>query len=369
MTVSSARARVHAALTRLFDLLDEPVAEGLLDADPIGRADDILAHLRATLPDAPGPGTGRIAAAALELADARADLLRENATRTAVGVLRIQRALARLRTIGSTDGMLAAAPETLCETCGFEAAVLLRLDDGLVSVSAAHSIHDSEFGALVHDVEAGSPPVRIEELPLETRMLRRRDPILVTDATHDRRVRTDIAAALDVTTYVAAPIAPRDRVIGFLHATRSPEVDQLDRDLLWAFAEGYGYALERTILLERLQRQGTRIRDLVSSTEAALTEIGAAGLSISSTTADLVGAEHAPADAAFLHAQSFPLHSVLTRRELEVIELLAAGETNRRIAARLVVSPGTVKSHVSRILEKLGAANRAEAVSKYLGAT
>lgn len=53
----------------------------------------------------------------------------------------------------------------------------------------------------------------------------------------------------------------------------------------------------------------------------------------------------------------------LTARELEVLQLLAAGQTNRQIADRLVVTERTVKFHVSSILAKLGAANRTEAVA------
>jgi DNA-binding NarL/FixJ family response regulator len=51
----------------------------------------------------------------------------------------------------------------------------------------------------------------------------------------------------------------------------------------------------------------------------------------------------------------------LTRRELDVLRLIAHGDTNREIAARLVIAEGTVKSHVKRILRKLHAANRTEA--------
>jgi len=58
--------------------------------------------------------------------------------------------------------------------------------------------------------------------------------------------------------------------------------------------------------------------------------------------------------------------SALTRRELDVLRLMATGETNAGIAGRLVISVGTVKSHVKHILRKLGAANRAEAVCLYL---
>jgi DNA-binding NarL/FixJ family response regulator len=57
---------------------------------------------------------------------------------------------------------------------------------------------------------------------------------------------------------------------------------------------------------------------------------------------------------------------LLTVREREVLELMASGATNTQIGEELVVSEGTVKSHVKRILRKLRAANRAEAVSRYL---
>ena len=53
----------------------------------------------------------------------------------------------------------------------------------------------------------------------------------------------------------------------------------------------------------------------------------------------------------------------LTSRELEVLEMLAAGRSNQAIASQLVVTLDTVKKHVSHVLGKLGAANRTEAVS------
>lgn len=53
----------------------------------------------------------------------------------------------------------------------------------------------------------------------------------------------------------------------------------------------------------------------------------------------------------------------LTRREREVLQMLAAGLGNKEIAARLAISDHTVKFHVASILGKLGAASRTEAVS------
>ncbi|MGW6204494.1 response regulator [Streptomyces sp. NPDC055089] len=52
----------------------------------------------------------------------------------------------------------------------------------------------------------------------------------------------------------------------------------------------------------------------------------------------------------------------LTGREREVMQLIAAGRTNNEIAAQLVVSPLTAKTHVSRIMAKLGARDRSQVV-------
>jgi DNA-binding NarL/FixJ family response regulator len=53
----------------------------------------------------------------------------------------------------------------------------------------------------------------------------------------------------------------------------------------------------------------------------------------------------------------------LTRRELEVLQLLARGWDNRRIAEELEISEGTAKNHVTSIYTRLGVCSRAEAVA------
>lgn len=59
-----------------------------------------------------------------------------------------------------------------------------------------------------------------------------------------------------------------------------------------------------------------------------------------------------------------PLAEALSEREIEVLRLVAAGYTNRDIAQQLILVEGTIKNHMSRILAKLHAMNRAEAVFK-----
>jgi NarL family two-component system response regulator LiaR len=61
--------------------------------------------------------------------------------------------------------------------------------------------------------------------------------------------------------------------------------------------------------------------------------------------------------------QPFSLGQDLTERERNVLKLLVEGYSNPAIAEKLSVSSSTIKTHVSHILEKLGASNRLEAVS------
>jgi DNA-binding NarL/FixJ family response regulator len=62
------------------------------------------------------------------------------------------------------------------------------------------------------------------------------------------------------------------------------------------------------------------------------------------------------------HGHTQPLPDDLTKREAEVLKLIAAGLSNPDIAAALVVSNATVKTHVNHIFSKTGARDRAQAV-------
>jgi LuxR family maltose regulon positive regulatory protein len=76
------------------------------------------------------------------------------------------------------------------------------------------------------------------------------------------------------------------------------------------------------------------------------------------------GAAHPPDDGAIPRAPVPHLAEQLTGRELEILALLATGQSNQRIARRLFISLDTVKKHVSHVLGKLGAGNRTEAVAR-----
>lgn len=54
----------------------------------------------------------------------------------------------------------------------------------------------------------------------------------------------------------------------------------------------------------------------------------------------------------------------ISERELEVLEFVAAGHTNKEIAAKLHLSPHTIKTHVAHLYEKLDVSRRTQAVQK-----
>ena len=58
-----------------------------------------------------------------------------------------------------------------------------------------------------------------------------------------------------------------------------------------------------------------------------------------------------------------PRPAQLTERECDVLELVAQGLTNREVAARLFIAPGTVRKHLENVYEKLGVRTRAGAVA------
>lgn len=69
-----------------------------------------------------------------------------------------------------------------------------------------------------------------------------------------------------------------------------------------------------------------------------------------------------PAGAPFIPDQKKREELSITPRELEILELIAQGMSNREIAEKLFVSENTVKTHSSRVFDKLGARRRTQAV-------
>ncbi len=93
---------------------------------------------------------------------------------------------------------------------------------------------------------------------------------------------------------------------------------------------------------------------LVAALRAAAGGDAVLAPSVARRVASELGRHHRPDAAAAL--------SLLTEREREVLDLMAEGLSNAEIAARLVIGEGTVKTHVARVLHKLGVRDRLQAV-------
>jgi DNA-binding NarL/FixJ family response regulator len=98
--------------------------------------------------------------------------------------------------------------------------------------------------------------------------------------------------------------------------------------------------------------RGAPTRELTPAQIATAVHVAAAGLVV------------LPAEGFPLASPVEPLAEALTAREMDVIEMLAEGLSNKMIAHRLSISDHTAKFHVNSILTKLNAGTRTEAVTR-----
>jgi DNA-binding CsgD family transcriptional regulator len=263
----------------------------------------------------------------------------------------LREALGRLRSVVDVRELGERAVRELCVSLGFDRAVLFNVENDELVAEAAWFHGDAEWALeFVAYARGAEIRPRLDHMLLESEVVRRKRPMLVTDPGGDPRTYKRLVRATQTTSYIAAPVMPGGHVIAMLHVDRfmsGTALTEADVERLWTFAEGFGYAYERMRLLGRLRRHA-----------AELANFG--GMPVM-----------APPSFNGLRAQVEPRtgldpQSPLTAREAEVIALVSSGATNNEIAAALVISESTVKSHVKHILRKLGAANRAEAVSRHL---
>ncbi len=354
-----------SAVSRRYD---EACRQGILERadDPLRAVADTVDAQAALVREAlEAVGDERALAAleaVLDLSLLERQLIEDGARRRMMALLRVQEGLSKLRAIDEVAKIVDRAPRELVESCGFDRAVLFRVHEGRMVMESAYFGDDIEGAEkMVAFAQSVAPP--LDHMLLETQMIRRRAPEIVRDARNDPRVNRPIIDFSLTHSYVAAPVMPTGRVIGFLHADRlysGRTVDEIDRDTVWAFAEGFGYAFERTVLMERMRRQHAEVRNALATAEQAAQALQDADLELRKVEP----AERSPASRRLAEVES-RVQEMLTRREVEVLRLMADGRTNQQIADELVITPGTVKSHVKRVLRKLHASNRAEAASIY----
>jgi DNA-binding CsgD family transcriptional regulator len=205
--------------------------------------------------------------------------------------------------------------------------------------------------------------IQLAEAPLETELVRKRCGVFAPSPRDDKRVFKEIMEASGCFGYIGAPITVQGRAIGIIHADR-PEphgivtMDHLEQ--LEAFAECLSVAFESAALEEKAAQQRVEVESLCGNVDELLSRSGRSA--VWSLPAAPPGARH---DAYYRGAQ--PDLPALTSREREIMSHVATGATNGQIARYLVISEGTVKSHLKHIAKKLNTSSRAAAVATYAG--
>ncbi|MFF0488689.1 LuxR C-terminal-related transcriptional regulator [Nocardia sp. NPDC004068] len=340
-SIRSESAELAAAVREIADeaghLLDrEP------DEAPLGDLWDLVSSqaLREAGGDTPDRLTrmigllGRIREA--EAMQARLRLA--DRTRLLAGV---RTALAAIADARSVDALLTRAPEAACGL-GFDRALVSTVDRTW-RLHTMCVVRDPRWAEEIVAVGRENPPVLDRGLVENDTVVDAR-AVLVPEVQENPRVNRPLAEITRSSSYGIAPLLVDGEVVGLVHGDcyhQRRVVGEADRMVLSAFADGLSQHLARVTVLEAISSIRTQIDGLTGWRPPAPAIVE----SIAAARAD---------------------DAVLTRREAQIVRLMAAGDSNARIARRLTISEGTVKTHITRILRKLGAANRAEAVSIWL---
>ncbi len=366
--VSDASARAQALLGRSAGGhgAADTSGQGVTDAGEPERLRELIDGLTARLATLRGGDAGRLVG---EHEAARARLhARFQARFDALD--RARGAVDELRQLTSPTTMLARAPEVLCGASAFQRSLLSLVGEGQMLTQTAHFAGD-RTGAEAALARLRAQPLRLEHPLIETEMLRRRRATIVADAAVHPRVDQGMLEVMGWQAYAAAPLVVGGTVIGVLHADRGRdrELDVLDRDVLWEFTSAVAQAYESATLRRALRHEREQMRsflDWLGARSGELTDAPIRLATVARTPRASPSGLAEPALPGTRRDDRAVFEGLLTRRELDVLRLLADGCSNHAIAEALVISDGTVKFHVNRILRKLRVANRAQAVSRYL---
>jgi DNA-binding CsgD family transcriptional regulator/putative methionine-R-sulfoxide reductase with GAF domain len=346
---------------RLAETLRSFAASVPVGPDPAGAA--LAAAVRRwEVPRSGDSSPAEVRALLAELDDAREIVAQRALAGPLETARRIDDALARLRSGTTAAEILRTVPEELSQAGKFDRVLISRIDGSTWSPAHWYVAENADlpantaFGEFVRDAR-----IPLASGMIEAEIVRRRVPALIGDVRDEPRAFPPLCEIARSRGYVAAPIVANGAVVGLLHAdtfTSARPLAETDRMGLRAFADGVGLIFERRALLDRLTSQRERIARAFATAGQLVDELCAAPVCLTRTGAVSAGVGR--------HAEPKP-DDGLTARERDVISLLASGASNAEIADRLTVSETTVKSHVKHILRKLRAANRAEAIARYLG--
>ena len=289
--------------------------------------------------------------ALVELLALEREIVEADYVRRSDALERVADAIRRLGEIGSPQGILDRAAEELGTSSAFDRVVIHGVRGNALHVRSIWS-SEGPAGAAAALEELRASPIRLEYPLVEDEVARgQRTQIVQTRGARSRGAR-QLTAVLGWDSYVVAALVVQGVTVGLLHGDAcltGRRLDPLDIEVVSRYAEGVAGVFERAVLREMLQQHHHELRSAVEWMSTRLGQLAGTG---GDWTAVGVAAEPDLSDA-------------LTARELEVLRLLARGQTNLEIARTLVVREGTIKYHVKNILRKLGATSRADAVARF----
>lgn len=264
-----------------------------------------------------------------------------------------------------TRTLLERAAKTICDLPGIERAMVFRRSGDSLHAAATVFVTHNEWA---RDCQAHSAGALYDLAPQrpETLIVQRRSAGIVTDAMNDPNAFQPIVHKLETTSYVGAPVIAFGEVIATIHGDAyfsGRAVDEVDRDVLAAFASSLGPLVERAMLMDHLRLQQHAAEQM---SRRILGELGELPLPGNAPSTGPSGAPTGPSGATPPWQTENEVVGDLTRREYEILQLMTRGATNAEIGRQLFLADGTVKSHVKHILRKFGVANRGQAVATYL---
>ncbi|SUE28850.1 LuxR family transcriptional regulator [Nocardia farcinica] len=251
----------------------------------------------------------------------------------------VSRSVQRLRGAVTVDGLIGELWAVFTTDLGFRSADFFSIEDGMVASAGKHRdatkprpLSDAEHACL----RSGQPVLVVAaEFPDTTNRAKRAVDALIAPVTVEN---TPVAVLY---AYVAAPLT----------------VTSTDAETAEFVATMAGRVLERILRSERLRANEQTVRTAAQRLTASSWGGSSAEIDFGSTPAITADPE---SDYSLLQPM---VTERLTAREAEVLELIIEGASNTQIAEQLVISVETVKTHVKKVLRKLGAVNRAEAIS------
>jgi DNA-binding CsgD family transcriptional regulator len=357
-------ARAEATVAAAADHLKVPPPE--LTPTALGhQLDSLRRRLEQRVALQSDPTADWVATAELSISILRleCELLDHDLSRRVTCLSKIRHALGDLRGLLPRE-MIQTAPVVLSRELAFARTMISTVRGSLWLPQHLHIAgEDADPQSQAFREYVDSAQIQLADAPLETELVRKRCGAFVPSPMEDRRTFKEFVAVSGCFGYVAAPITVQGRTIGILHADR-PEphglvtMDHLHQ--LEAFAECLSVAFESAVLEEKAAQQRVEVDNLCWNVDELLSR------SARSVFWSLPGAAPGPRHDAYYRGDQ-PAVPALTHREREIMSHVATGATNGQIARCLVISEGTVKSHLKHIAKKLNTSSRAAAVATYVG--